>query len=102
MPSSRPERLIRSGLCHVPGRIASFPSLHIRRIRMNASQLLHDGLDALERAIAPVRHLFDEHAAGVDAAIGDLRQKADAMGGELLGDAEADSHTAVGQLEADA
>ena len=68
----------------------------------SAAQIWHDLISEVERAVAPIKHLFNEHEAGFNEAIGKLRQQADAEVGHLVGDAEAAAHTAVGQLEADA
>lgn len=66
------------------------------------SQIWHDAIDELEQAVAPIKHLFAEHQPAFDAAVKDLRDKADAEVGHLVGDAEAAGKTALGQVEADA
>ncbi|MBS2962600.1 hypothetical protein KGA66_06045 [Actinocrinis puniceicyclus] len=64
------------------------------------SQIWHDSLDELEQAVAPIKHLFGQHQAAFDAAVKDLRDKADAEVSHLVGDAEAAGKTVLGEAEA--
>ena len=67
-----------------------------------ASQILHDLIDELENAVAPVKGLVAAAQPRIHAAITALRNHAEKLVDQVETDATTAAHTLAGQVEADA